>query len=273
MVFEANHLFTIAKVVEGTAANTPGVLGAVPPELHKAYLDGDYTTIQKFADISSNDFNPIYGNIQKNAEKAFFPVINPSDNTQYWLAIAGPADKPYGYMWTYCPAISSDGSTEQPVVQIGSYSANANTLWVSNSVWDNSIAQLAAGAIATVVITTTAKYIQKRILGLLVDEAVEEAVAEAGAELIAEEVVTTAAWETIAAVVGGVAVGLVAGALVFFLIMFIVSFVYKAYKVAVNIHNWDPNNAYVVDSWYGDNAIIDGSQAFSPIILPPPSGT
>lgn len=200
-------------------------------------------------------------------------MINPSDNTQYWLSIAGPASKPYGYMWTYCPAISSDGSTEQPVVQIGSYSANANTLWVSNSVWNNSTAQLAADAIATVVITTTAKYIQKRILGLLVDEAVEEAVAEAGAELIAEEVVTTVAWETIAAVVGGVAVGLVAGALVFFLIMFIVSFVYKAYKVAVNIHNWDPNNAYIVDSWYGDNAIIDGSQAFSPIILPPPSGT
>jgi len=74
-------LFTIAKVAQRTAANTPGVLGAVPPELHKAYPSGDYTTIQKFADISSNDFNPIYGNLQKSPEKAFFPVINPSGNT------------------------------------------------------------------------------------------------------------------------------------------------------------------------------------------------
>lgn len=100
----------------------------------------------------------------------------------------------------------------------------------------------------------------------------EEAVAEAGAELVAEEVVTAGVWLTISATVAGIAIGLIAGAVVFFLIMFIVNFVYKAYKIAVNIYNWDPNSAYVVDSWYGDNAVLDGKQAFSQTILPPPSG-
>lgn len=65
-------------------------------------------------------------------------------------------------------------------------------------IWDNSIAQLNAGSIATVVVTITAKYIQKRILGLAVKEA-EEAIAEGGVELVSEEDVTSAVWVSIAA--------------------------------------------------------------------------
>jgi hypothetical protein len=122
-------------------------------------------------------------------------------------------------------------------------------------------------------VTTVAKFIKKRMAGLPTDDAVAEAVDEAGAELVEEEVVTAAIWESVAVAIGTIALELVATAVIFFMVMFIASFIVRAYKIAVSIHNWDTSNHYVVDSWYGDNAIVDGSQAFSPIILPPPSGT
>ncbi|KAK4152991.1 hypothetical protein C8A00DRAFT_34249 [Chaetomidium leptoderma] len=261
---------------EAQVTNGYGLFGAVPPELHQAYLSGDYATIQKYTDMTSNDLNPIYQNIAEKAEKAFFRVTNPSNQTVYWLSIAGPTDKPYGYMWTYCAPVPHGlvgDPVTQPVVQFGSYSANANTLGISNVVWDNSTAQLAAAGIATTVMTVVTKYMKKRIAGLLVPEAVDGAVAEAGAEVVAEGIISSAAWASIASTIGGFIVGAVAGAIVYFLVMYIVNFVHKAYKIAVNIYNWDPKNAYVIESWYSDNAILDGDQAFNPVVLPHASNT
>ncbi|KAK3940291.1 hypothetical protein QBC46DRAFT_435108 [Diplogelasinospora grovesii] len=41
-------------------------------------------------DKAPNDLNPIYQNIQENAENAFFKMVNPSDKTPYWLSIVNP---------------------------------------------------------------------------------------------------------------------------------------------------------------------------------------
>ncbi|RYP45560.1 hypothetical protein DL768_008109 [Monosporascus sp. mg162] len=106
---------------------------------------------------------------------------------------------------------------------------------------DNTIAQLTAGGIVTMVVTTTAKYMRKRILRLVVEEAVEQAAAGVGVEIVAEGVVTTATWVSISAMVAGV-----------------------AYKVAVNVYNWDFNNAYIIDSCDNSVGIHGGlSQPFS----------
>lgn len=252
----------------------PGAVSAVPPGLVKAYQAGDYATIQDYTNKASNDYNPIYSNIQNNADKAFFQVINLPDNTPYWMSISGPATQPTGYMWVYTPALppsNGDGSTAQPVVQYGSYSANSNTLGISNSIWTSSAADWTAGIISTIVMTTVSNFIKNRILGMAVSDAAEEAAAAAGAELAAEGIVTAATWLSVGAFVAGLVVGMVAGAVVFFLIMFIVNFVWKAYKIAVNVYNWDLENSYVITDWYGDNAILDGDQMFSPVILPPPA--
>ncbi|KAL2166307.1 hypothetical protein VTG60DRAFT_2966 [Thermothelomyces hinnuleus] len=50
-----------------------------------------------------------------------------------------------------------------------------------------------------------------------------------------------------------------------------INFIYKAYKIGVNIYNWDLNKAYVVEAWHGDNAVIDSDQRFHPILLRPAS--
>lgn len=266
---------------EGASSNTVGSFGAVPAPLKTAYQQGDYKTIQHYTDITANDLNPIYGNIQNNQEKSFFQITNPSNNTPYWLSIAGPAKKPYGYMWSYVPPVPSvtssqengddDAPISQPVAQFGTYSANSNTLGISNQIWDNTIAQLGAGAIATIVMTTVTKYISKRISGALVPDAVSEAVAEGGTELVAEGVVEAGAWVGITAFVGGLVVGAVVGAIVFFLIMFIVNTVYKDYKVGINIYNWDLANNYTINGTFGSNETLDGKQPFVTTALPSPS--
>lgn len=127
-------------------------------------------------------------------------MTNPSDGVDYWLSIGGPASNPTGYMWAYCPENpallqengkkgASSGPVSQPVAQFGTYSVNASTLGISNQLWDNSLAQLTAASIATVVMTTVAKFIKNRIIGMATQDATEAAVAEGGAELVAEGVV------------------------------------------------------------------------------------
>ncbi|MCJ1387103.1 hypothetical protein MMC17_010232 [Xylographa soralifera] len=265
--------------VLNVGTNTPGSFGAVPPDLRQAYIDGNYSKIQEYNNKTSNDLNPIYGNIQNHAEKAFVQVINPSNNTPYWLSIAGPANKPYGYMWTYVAPTTTSSEAGSSSNNAGGTSAHNQ--WLSSALslptqthwlWDNSLAQLGVGAIATIVMTTVSKYIKNRITGALVGDAADAAIADAGAELVAEAVVAPAVWITVTGFIGGLVVGAVVGAIVFFLIMYIINFVYKAYKVAFNIYNWDLDHDYIINSQYtGDNAVLDGDQAFEATSLPTPS--
>ena len=53
---------------EETPLNTIGSLGAVPPELKKAYISGDYAPVQKCTDPTAKDLNPIHGNIREFVE-------------------------------------------------------------------------------------------------------------------------------------------------------------------------------------------------------------
>jgi len=247
--------------------------------LKNAYANGDYNTIRAQNSIASNDLNPIYGNIQARSDGAFFQVTNPSDGVHYYLSIAGPANAPTAYMWSYvapdfsvpAPANGETAVPQQPVAQFGTLSMNSSMLGISNQIWDNTYAQLTAGAIATIAMTTTSKFIQNRIKGMLTAEAEEAALGAAGEELVAEGVVEAATWVTITAAVGGLVVGAVVGAIVFFLIMFIINFVDKTYTLAVNINNWDLNAAYLVSLDYTDNAVIDGDTPFTPTQIPPPT--
>ena len=66
--------------------------------MKQAYERGDYAAIQKQRDLQSNDLAPIFENIRQRAENAFFRMLNPSDNTVYYMSIAGPASKPVSYM-------------------------------------------------------------------------------------------------------------------------------------------------------------------------------
>ncbi|KAI0398885.1 hypothetical protein F4802DRAFT_591628 [Xylaria palmicola] len=269
--------------VSETAADIPKSFGSTHSLLRKAYIDGDYITIQKYTDIASNDLNPIYEKIYKTPRSAFFKVVNPSNQTPYWLAIAGPLNKPHGYMWSYTPPVvvkdpngnailNRNGEPQvNRVAQFGTYSANSNTLGISNQVLANSVAQLPAETIATAAATVVSFFIKNRITGMAAAAASEAAVAEAGGVLVAEGAVTTEIWVTIGATLAGAAIGLIVGAVAYFLVMFAVNFIYKAYKVAVNVYNWDPMNTYVIDAWCGDNAVIDDGHAFTPIALPPPT--
>ena len=260
-------------------SNTPGSFEAVSTELKQAYASGDYTTIQKYTDQASNDLLAIYGNIQTSEEAAFFQLTNSSDKTPYWLSIAGPASDPIGYMWFYtAPFASSAASSEsaggsapitQPVIQIGTFSKNAQTLGISNTILDSNFAQLTAGAIATVFATVVSKFLARRIGGMLVAPAVEAAIAAGGIALVNGQVLAGILWRTIATLLASAIGFAVVGAVVFYLVMFIANVVFKNYKVCVNIYNWDLTQAYLISSdWALDNAKIDGGTSAQEIQLP-----
>ncbi|CAM1504824.1 Fc.00g024150.m01.CDS01 [Cosmosporella sp. VM-42] len=257
-----------------------GTASAATPEMMHAYRTGDYNTIQRLTDQTSEDLNPIYGNIQNNAKGAFFQVTNPSDGVDYWMSIAGPADNPSGYMWIYCPQSppAANGKDQghvatAPVVQLGTYSTNTTQLGISNQIIDNSTITETAATIATMVMSTVTKFMQKRMGGAAVDVAAEEAVVEGGEALVAEEVVEAGIWVGIAGSFVPLLVGLVAGAAAFYLILFVVDFIYKTYKVAINIYNWDTSNSWIIEQDYTDNGDIDGGQDFKKITIPAPSNS
>ncbi|MCJ1332010.1 hypothetical protein MMC10_008702 [Thelotrema lepadinum] len=72
---------------EETPLNTIGSLGAVPPELKKAYISGDYAPVQKCTDPTAKDLNPIHGNIREFVEFRYQPTSMGSILTAQYLGI------------------------------------------------------------------------------------------------------------------------------------------------------------------------------------------
>ncbi|KAL5358356.1 hypothetical protein BJX96DRAFT_173363 [Aspergillus floccosus] len=243
----------------GDVPDATGLAGWAPAELQQAYQNGDYATIQSYTTKTANDLNPIYQNVQNNADAAFFNMPNQSDGIEYKLSIAGDPDDPYGYMWVYAyppstdsgSSAGSDGSGSSTpklahVAQIGTYSTSGQTLSISNRLWSNMGVELPASSIATIVATVVFKYLKNYMTSQDSSSAMDEAAAAAGDELIDDGVVTAVDWTAMVAGVSAFGVGIVAGAVVFFLIMFITNFIDITFTVAVNIYNWDPNHSYIL---------------------------
>lgn len=181
-------------------------------------------------------------------------------------------------MWIYAPekeaTVSASGGNDSSttrVAQFGTLSVNSNTLGISNQVWGNTNVHFGAGTLAVVVMTVVTKFIKRRLTSALAGEAVETAAGaaatEAGTELAVEGVVEAATWITITASIAGLVVGIAAGIAAYYLIMFIANFVWKSYRISISIHNWSSND-YIVDSYYADNAKIEGEKEFKETRLP-----
>lgn len=210
---------------------------------------------------------PIYAAIHDNADGAFTQTQPPPDDptNYYYIAWAGDSKEPDALMWCAAPlmnpASGNAGTADPPtnrVVQVGTYSRNANTWGISNQIWSSSEAQLAAGTIATIVVKAVFKYVRNRLRGMLAAQAADQGLADAGAEVVAAGLVEEATWVTIVSFVGGLVVGAVIGAIAYYLIMWIINFLFKAYKLCINIYNWDRNNEYRLVQEFGSNETPDG---------------
>ena len=249
----------------------------MPPELLKAFKEGNYQAIDDFSNRSAKDVDPIYGNIQQNGDAAWIQIVNQSNNTPYWISIAGPPSAPTGYMWAYTPSSPPKGPADvgdDPsyihTVQVGTLSRNSKFLGISNQLWDNKALSVTASVISTVVATVMTRYIAARIAGTAFDTAMTTAVTKAGTLLIQRGIVTQAQWIAGATFAAKCVGGAVAGAVLTLLIMFIAEFVWREYKCCINIYNWS-GKPLSVREWWGDNAKLDDDQNFVVAALPPQS--
>jgi hypothetical protein len=246
----------------------------IPSELVNAFRKGDYVTIERYSDISAQDLDPIFGNIQQNGDNAWTQIINKSNQTPYWISIAGPSSKPTGYMWAYTrpnspnPKVVEDDPSFIHTVQVGTLSRNSKFLGVSSQLWDNKTLSVTAAVISTIVTTVMTRYIGNRIANTAFAAAMTSAINAAGARLVAAGIVTQAGWLSGSIMAAKVVGGAVGGAVLTFLVMFIADFVWREYKCCINVYNWT-NKALSVSEWWGDNARIDDDQEFVKAGLPP----
>jgi hypothetical protein len=245
----------------------------VPPELVGAFKKGDYVTIERYSDISARDLDPIFANMQQHGDNAWIQIINKSNQTPYWISIAGPSGNPTGYMWAYTPpapnkstAVGDDPSFIH-TVQVGTLSKNSKFLGVSNQLWDNKALSVTAAVISTIVTTVMTRYIAGRIANTAFAAAMTSAINAAGAKLVTLGIVTQAGWLAGATTAAKVVGGGVGGAILTLLIMFIADFVWREYKCCINVYNWTNKDVSVSD-WWGDNARIDNDQNFVKAGLP-----
>lgn len=238
----------------------------VPPELEKAYQQGDAASIEKFNQKAAKDFDPIYANIRDKEEEAWFKVMNESNNTPYWMSIAGNPNDPSAWMWTYTdpkpvPTSSDSDDSFVRVVQVGTLSKNTKFLGVSMQLWNNKAVSLPIEAISQVVTYIMSSFIVNKLARMPFIQAVTQATLRAGARLIGRGIVTRVAWGLISLVANEIVVGAVAGALLAWLVMFIVDFLWREYRVEFNIFNYTQKAITAVEFW-GDNGKVDGDQPF-----------
>jgi hypothetical protein len=252
----------------------------IPPNLEKAFKDGDHQAVDRISQAGAKDMDPIYANIQQHEDQGWVQIVNVSNNTPYWISIGGDPANPSGYMWTYTdPALTktlSADSSDDPgyvhTVQVGTLSRNTKFLGISNQLWDNKALAGTVAAISTIVTAVLTRYIARRIAGTAFAEALTQATLRAGQALITRGIVTEASW-----LAGGVFAakfvgGALAGAALTLLLMFIAEFVYREYKCCINIYNWSDKSLTVAAYW-GDNERIDDDQSFVRGALPSASST
>ncbi|KAJ4313382.1 hypothetical protein N0V94_006966 [Neodidymelliopsis sp. IMI 364377] len=224
----------------------------IPPDLEKAFKDGDHQAVDRISQAGAKDMDPVYANIQQHEDQGWVQIVNVSNNTPYWISIGGDPANPSGYMWTYTdPALTktlSADSSDDPgyvhTVQVGTLSRNTKFLGISNQL----------------------------IAGTAFAEALTQATLKAGQALITRGIVTEASW-----LAGGVFAakfvgGALAGAALTLLLMFIAEFLYREYKCCINKYNWS-DKSLVVAAYWGDNERIDNDQYFVRGALPSASTT
>jgi len=170
----------------------------IPQELVNAFREGNYNVIDDYSSLSAADMDPIYGNMQQNGDAAWVQIVNKSNNTPYWISIAGPPTAPTGYMWAYTPPSPSrdadvgDDPSYIHTVQVGTLSRNSKFLGVSNQLWDNKALSVTASVISTIVSAVLTRFISGRIAGTAFGAAMTNAIAKAGTALAAKGIISEA---------------------------------------------------------------------------------
>ncbi|KAH8802935.1 hypothetical protein F5884DRAFT_836842 [Xylogone sp. PMI_703] len=249
--------------------------GSVPNDLKRAFAAGDIPTVDKYTEKRLLDIDPIYKNIGQRAEEAFSSVYNESDKREYQLSIAGDPSNPVGYMWCYCPDVTvshgDSGSIVQSCAQIGIYSVNTQWLAISTKIWDDDWRAVTEDALSLILSGFIGRFMFNRLQNMVIGTAAEAAGAATGEALVAAGVISGGFWDSVASLATGFTVAVSVGAVTWFLVNFIADFVKRDYWVGINVYNWDKNNTYVVDDFYGDNAVFNGGGSFAKTKIPSPS--
>ena len=244
-----------------------------PPEILKAYRDGDHVKINKCHEQAANDLKPMYENIKSHGKKAFVKVKNVAGE-EFQIALSGPPKKPTGCMFVWDSKSLKHAKSQDDVPNndfyIGTISYQSKILGVSKGTWDDKIVSIGTSVISAVA-ALIAGWMAKRLVGMGIKQAAQIAAEELAATLIADGALEAGAAEFFATFAVGLLAGTAVGLLVFLLTIVLIGYLKKNYQVVVMIQNYDTESEYEISDCYTDNGYLDDHSSFKAQTLSSPT--
>ena len=259
----------------------------VPPEIKKAYLEGNYDVIDKATKQNDADLEIILHAI-RDAENnpndedddgsPFIEVIDEDTNEKYQLLASDNA-----WMWvrTIVPTSGVQESNnivkEQPTTEIGTFTKNSNFLGISTRILTKWWLTMPVGLVSFLASRALGQAIRSRMLSSMTQAALEAQIqARVAAGFTRQRAmrlgyhVTLPLWKKAVASITGILAETIVGFILFWLFEKLIDIIYRPYYINLDIHNWDFGNSWKVAEWYSDQAKIGGDKKWEAYDLPAP---
>ncbi|KAH8101377.1 hypothetical protein BXZ70DRAFT_1018419 [Cristinia sonorae] len=256
----------------------------VPGAIKNAYLAGDYATITAAQKQNDTDLAPIlhairdYNEDDENATPPWIEIVDEStgipyqiigsDNAWFWVRTLPPSP---GESLLAADAPHSD----QPTVEIGSYTSNSNFLGISVSIVNNAFISAPVGLVSLLVARSVGTVIKQRLTGVFLRnnlvQAIENNVAGGVARQRAMRLgyqIELKLWQRCVRGITTFLSETIIGFIVFWLLEKLIDVIYRYYGLSITIHNWDPIHAWKIVEWYSDQAKVGEGGEWKPYTLP-----
>jgi hypothetical protein len=213
-------------------------------QVKSIYQNSDFAGIKNLEAQAQNDLQSIYSNIAQYPQQAW--TLVESQGKQFYMSWSNT-----GSMWAYTSSmLSSDGTSYQAIVQIGSYSASTGIAGIH--AYNLTLPTLVGEAVIALVVAIALSGIVAEGLGFLV----------AGFSILLAQAAASLGLEAFAFSISTFAIASIAFALVFVIVFiglaFLWNWINRKYTIRLQVFNWDQNNTYSCKNYYGSNTTIPG---------------
>ncbi|THU80846.1 hypothetical protein K435DRAFT_785283 [Dendrothele bispora CBS 962.96] len=264
----------------------PAVQGLwVPNKIKEAYFAGDYATINAAQKQNDADLAPIlnalrdYKDEDENAPSPWVEIIDESTKTPYQIIGSDNA-------WFWVRTLKSESTesnsnetkapgSDQPTVEIGSYTSNSNFLGISVQQLNNKFVGAAVGVISFMVARSVGSVIKNRLTGVFIRRnlvnAIERNIANGVARRQAMKMgyqIELSLWQKCVTGITSFLAETIISFVIFWLLEKLIDVIYRYYAISVTIRNWDSARSWKIVEWYSDQAKVGEEAEWKPYDLP-----
>lgn len=211
-------------------------------EVKQTYQNSNFGAIKSLETKAQDDLKAVYSNVAQKKGKAWSLVE--SEGKQFYMTWSDT-----GSMWAYTEQAPTKTSLEA-VVQIGTYSASTKIVGIHS--YNLTVPAIVTEAVIALIVAVAVSGIVADGLAFAVT-ALALYMCEAAAAMGLESFSFTIS----AAALGGIAFALVF-VVVFIGLTFLWNWINREYTIRLQVFNWDENNDYTCQRYYGSNTKIPG---------------